>query len=113
MATRVGEKGQVVIEKAIRDRLGVEPGSLAVQHVVGDHVEIRFLPPRHSRSLRGVLKPPPGVTLPPEQWQEARARAWEDAARESVARWEAPAEAPSASRRRSGAQPAARRRSER
>jgi AbrB family looped-hinge helix DNA binding protein len=31
MATKVGAKGQVVIEKAIRDSLGIEPGSLAIQ----------------------------------------------------------------------------------
>ncbi len=57
MAHVIGPKGQLVIEKAIRDRLGVGPGWKAVQQVVDDHVELRFLPPVHSRSLAGCLKP--------------------------------------------------------
>lgn len=51
----VGQKGQVVIAKEIRDRLGIGPGWRAIQRIVGDHVELSFVPPRHSRSLRGVL----------------------------------------------------------
>jgi AbrB family looped-hinge helix DNA binding protein len=57
VGNKVGPKGQVVIEKAIRDALGVEPGAIAVQQVVDDHVEIRFLPPRHNRSLFGAARP--------------------------------------------------------
>jgi bifunctional DNA-binding transcriptional regulator/antitoxin component of YhaV-PrlF toxin-antitoxin module len=53
--TTVGTKYQVVIERAARDRLGIRPGWVAVQTVVGDHLEIRFLPPEHSRSLAGSL----------------------------------------------------------
>ncbi|MGH2354046.1 MAG: AbrB/MazE/SpoVT family DNA-binding domain-containing protein, partial [Chloroflexota bacterium] len=85
MTTKVGPKGQVVIEKEIRDKLGVEPGSLAVQRLVDDHVEIRFLPPvrLHNRSLLGILRPYSDVTVPPEEWQAAREKAWEAAA------WEA------------------------
>jgi len=51
----VGTKGQVVIEKAIRDKLGIGPGWKAVQTVVGNRVEIQFVPPEHNRSLFGVL----------------------------------------------------------
>ena len=57
MGTIVGSKGQVVIEQRIREALGVQPGARAVQHLVGDHVEIHFLPPPHSRSLKGILGP--------------------------------------------------------
>lgn len=56
MANLVGEKGQVVIEKPLREALGVRQGFVTVQTLVDDHVEIRFYPPEHSRSLRGVLK---------------------------------------------------------
>jgi len=55
MASRVGSKGQVVIAKEIRDALGIVEGSVALQRRVGDTVELRFLPPEHERSLRGVL----------------------------------------------------------
>jgi hypothetical protein len=57
MANVVGPKGQVVIEQSIRTALGVRPGARTVQRLVGDHVEIHFLPAPHTRSLKGVLKP--------------------------------------------------------
>jgi AbrB family looped-hinge helix DNA binding protein len=82
MAHAVGEKGQIVIEKPIRDALGVRPGSLAVQTLRGDHVEIRFFPPEHTRSLKGALARFVKRSLPPEEWEEARQRAWKDAVSE-------------------------------
>src|SRR5712692_10218530 len=57
MANVVGPKGQVVIEKEIRDRLGVKPGWQALQLLAGDHVQIYFVPPSHNRSLAGCLAP--------------------------------------------------------
>ena len=57
MAHLVGPKGQVVISKEIRDRLGVLPGWQALQVLVDNHVRIYFLPPEHNRSLRGAAKP--------------------------------------------------------
>jgi AbrB family looped-hinge helix DNA binding protein len=57
LANVVGSKGQIVISKEIRDRLGVGPGWKAMQRLVDDHVEIRFIPPTHRRSLAGILKP--------------------------------------------------------
>ena len=51
----VGSRGQVVIEKAIRDRLGIKQGVHTTQRVVDDHVEIYFLPECGERSLQGVL----------------------------------------------------------
>ena len=84
-ATRkVGSRGQVVIEKAIRDALGIEPGAIARQELVGDHVEIRFYPAEHEDSLRGILAPSRKHRVPPEEWEERRRRAWPDAIR---ARW--------------------------
>jgi AbrB family looped-hinge helix DNA binding protein len=57
MGHKVGSKGQVVIEKAIRDKLGIQPGSVAVQRVVDDHVELHFRCPGHKRSLFGAARP--------------------------------------------------------
>jgi AbrB family looped-hinge helix DNA binding protein len=85
MANTVGEKGQVVIEKPIRDALGIEPGFVAVQSVRDDHVEIRFYPPEHNRSLRGVLAARIQRSVPPAEWDAAREEAWREAARETVA----------------------------
>ena len=74
MAT-VGTKYQVVIEREARRKLGIEPGWVAVQTVVGDHLELRFLPPEHDRSLAGSLgRYAKGTT--PEAVDEERA-AWE------------------------------------
>lgn len=57
MAAKVGPKGQVVIEHRIRERLGVQPGMFALQELIDDHVEIRFLPAEHDRSLAGAARP--------------------------------------------------------
>ncbi|HYU17493.1 MAG TPA: AbrB/MazE/SpoVT family DNA-binding domain-containing protein [Chloroflexota bacterium] len=57
MATKVGAKGQVVIDQAIRQKLGIRPGMLAVQRLVDDHVELRFLAGSHRRSLAGAARP--------------------------------------------------------
>ena len=57
MATKVGAKGQIVIEEPIRAELGIEPGMLAVQQVIDGAVVIRFHPAPHNRSLAGALRP--------------------------------------------------------
>lgn len=79
MAYTVGEKGQVVIEKSIRDALGIQPGFVAVQTLVEDHLEIRFLPPEHDRSLRGALAGYVQHSVSQEKWEQARQQAWSDA----------------------------------
>lgn len=51
MTHRVGPKGQVVIPKALRDVLGIEPGDRITFWMEGDHVA---LCPTHRRAdLRG------------------------------------------------------------
>jgi bifunctional DNA-binding transcriptional regulator/antitoxin component of YhaV-PrlF toxin-antitoxin module len=55
MEYKVGTKGQIVIDKQIREKLGVEPGWIALQILVGERVEIAFVPPEHNESLHGSL----------------------------------------------------------
>ena len=80
MTNKVGTKGQIVIEKPIRDQLGIEPGQIAVQSLSGDHVEIRFFPPDHERSLRGLLADPSRPTVASTEWDDAKRQAWKAAA---------------------------------
>ncbi len=82
MPTTVGSKGQVVIEKTIRDRLGVRPGAIAIQTLAGDRVEIRFVPPSHTQSLFGVLGAHVSSKTAKQNWADMKRRAWEAAARE-------------------------------
>ena len=78
MANKVGEKGQVVIDKAIRDRLGIGPGWLAIQRIVDNHVEIYFVTPEHNRSLAGSLAPYTNVNIPlGTEWNKAKEKAWD------------------------------------
>lgn len=73
--TKVGTKYQVVIDREARRRLGIRPGWVAVQTVVGDRLELRFLPPEHDRSLAGSLGRYAKGTVP-DPADEERA-AWE------------------------------------
>jgi AbrB family looped-hinge helix DNA binding protein len=56
MASRVGERGQVTIEKRIREELGVYAGDQALQRVENGRVVIEFVPGPHRRSLAGALR---------------------------------------------------------
>ena len=79
----VGTKGQIVIAKEIRDRLGVEQGWIALQRMVGDHVEVYFVPPEHKTSLKGSLAKHLKVHIAPgNEWDTARSAAWRGAAEE-------------------------------
>ena len=85
MSTLVGTKGQVTIDKEIRDALGLEPGWRAVQRLEGERVVLEFLPPRHRRSLAGALKGKAKVTFPsPEALEAAIDEARTHAAHEVV-----------------------------
>jgi bifunctional DNA-binding transcriptional regulator/antitoxin component of YhaV-PrlF toxin-antitoxin module len=85
MSTTVGTKGQVTIEKEIRATLGVQPGWRAIQSIEGDQVVIRFRPPKHNRSLLGILGGPDVPALTDDEFREAVDRAWDEAAKTSVA----------------------------
>jgi AbrB family looped-hinge helix DNA binding protein len=80
VAHLVGSKGQVVITKEIRDRLGVKAGWMALQTLVDDHVEVYFVPPEHNESLKGSLaryrKRRVGLG---DEWREAVEEAWTSA----------------------------------
>jgi AbrB family looped-hinge helix DNA binding protein len=81
MSTIVGTKGQITIEKEIREALGLQPGWRAIQRRVGNQVLISFRPPRHRRSLLGILSDPQGPRLETdEEFQAAVERAWDEAA---------------------------------
>ena len=74
MASVVGTKGQVVIDKAIRDLLGIVPGWRAYQTVEEGCVKIYFRPPPHSRSLLGIL----GEHLTPDAAERLTRMSWAD-----------------------------------
>ena len=83
MTYLVGTKGQVVIAKEIRERLGVKPGWVALQRLIEDRVEIIFLPPEHDESLKGSLASYLKARVRDgDAWQLARDFAWEKTIRE-------------------------------
>lgn len=59
MTYKVGPKGQVVLPKAIRQRLGIEPGDEVVVEEEDGHVTIHKARPL--RELRGSLKDGPDM----------------------------------------------------
>ena len=65
----VGTKGQMVIDKPLRDRLGVGPGWQAKQSVEDGRLMVEFLPPVHRESLAGCLQTHvrPGTTAVTEE----------------------------------------------
>jgi bifunctional DNA-binding transcriptional regulator/antitoxin component of YhaV-PrlF toxin-antitoxin module len=82
MANIVGAKGQLVIEQPIREALGIEPGSIAVQTLQNGHVQIRFYPPEHKRSLKGILAKAIRKSPGNRDWRDIQEEAWSTAAKE-------------------------------
>ena len=77
MSAVVGRKGRVTIEKPIRDALGIGPGWRAIQRTEGKALVIRFVPPKHNRSLAGILRNATTVTIPTsEELDRAIDEAW-------------------------------------
>ena len=64
-------KGQIIIPKTIRDKLGIKPGSSLAVKLVGDHVEIRPLPDDPIEFLTGIFVDYPG-SLSAELLEERR-----------------------------------------
>jgi AbrB family looped-hinge helix DNA binding protein len=72
VASRVGERGQITIEKSIREELGIYAGDEAVQRVEDGRIIIEVVPGRHSRSLAGSLKAKATRQPPDESWEALR-----------------------------------------
>ncbi len=77
MTSRVGERGQITIEKAIREELAIYAGDEAVQRVEGGRIIIEVIPGRHRRSMAGSLREKIGRTPVDESWEALRQAAWE------------------------------------
>jgi len=55
-AVTTSAKGQVVIPKEIRDKIGLKPGAKAIIEAIGDHAEIRILPDDPVEFFCGTFK---------------------------------------------------------
>lgn len=53
---KASSKGQIVIPKEIRDKLGITPGRRVLLRVVDEHAEITPLPDDPIKEMRGFLK---------------------------------------------------------
>lgn len=74
--TSVGERGQITIERAIRERLGIKAKDIAVQRVEDGRLVVEFIRPHeaHMRSLAGILGPSPQRPREPLEMDEAVSR---------------------------------------
>jgi AbrB family looped-hinge helix DNA binding protein len=72
MSSTVGERGQITIEKAIREELAINAGDEAVQRVEGGRIVIEIVPARHRRSLAGSLKDKITKVPTEEAWEAVR-----------------------------------------
>jgi AbrB family looped-hinge helix DNA binding protein len=74
--SRVGERGQITIAKAIRDELAIYAGDETVQRVEDGRIVIEVIPGRHRRSLAGSLRDKVRRTPGDESWPALRDAAW-------------------------------------
>lgn len=76
MSSRVGERGQITIAKAIREELGIYAGDETVQRVEDGRIVIEVVAGRHRRSLAGSLRDKVGRRPEDERWSVLRDAAW-------------------------------------
>jgi AbrB family looped-hinge helix DNA binding protein len=72
LASKVGERGQVTIEKQIREELGIYAGDQAIQRVEDGRLVVEFVPAAHRRSLAGVLQDKVTIRPADEDWASVR-----------------------------------------
>lgn len=77
MSSRVGERGQITIEKSIREELAIYAGDEAVQRVEDGRIIIEVVPGRHRRSHAGSLRAKVGRKPADESWDALREAAWQ------------------------------------
>ncbi len=77
MTSRVGERGQITIEKSIREELGIYAGDETVQRVENGRIVVEVIPGRHRRSLAGSLREKVGRQPNDESWEALRTASWE------------------------------------
>jgi AbrB family looped-hinge helix DNA binding protein len=58
---KTSAKGQVVIPKAVREQLGIAPGTKVLLQVVNNHAEIIPVPDNPVKAMRGILKGGPSL----------------------------------------------------
>lgn len=76
MSSRVGERGQITIAKAIREELAIYAGDETVQRIEDGRIVIDVVPGRHRRSMAGVLRERVGRKPTDESWVALRDAAW-------------------------------------
>lgn len=76
MSSRVGERGQITIEKSIREELAIYAGDETVQRIEDGRIVIEVVPGRHRRSLAGALRDKVGRKPSDESWDALRDAAW-------------------------------------
>jgi AbrB family looped-hinge helix DNA binding protein len=85
MANVVGERFQITIDKAVREKLGVRPGDIAIERVRDGRLVVTFAPGPHQRSQLGILRQHARRPIEPiTDWDAYRERTWSTRSSEIV-----------------------------
>jgi AbrB family looped-hinge helix DNA binding protein len=77
MTSKVGERGQITIEKSIREELVIYAGDETVQSIEDGRIVIEVIPGRHLRSMAGALRDKVRNRPVDDSWPAIRDAAWE------------------------------------
>ena len=75
IAAKISTKYQVVIPKAVREALGLQPQDRLLFLLDGDTVLLRPEPASFTRALRGLHR---DLWPDPDEWLEQERSSWED-----------------------------------